>query len=405
MAGDKLTNIPFPVESYKEYLNSTDPELKRAAQYVDRLRKSGQLNAQFRTTEKFDKAQAKGKAQTEAARAGVVTTGAATVQAPTSPYAGTVIAEMGKKAQEQKRISEDKRVKLEQQRNAEAIQEGRPAPFPERLRGDQKVSGTTKPTPSTPVPQTSILPDRYDPWNAVRAGVEFDPATGITTARETGEQVFISVNNDKTTQVIPITTFRQSLRNMSNADRKALQKRLVQVYGKAYDGPTDGRNDVLNGKFEAAAVTLMQTASSINYDRYNFKQRPATLDDLIGDMGDSLRAGSTTTNISTTDFTPEEAKTILDAFYEESIGRRATADEVAKFTQVLKKQAKSRPTVTTSTTVGSTTRTSTKAGFGQTEAQALAQQEAEATTEYKPFQLATRAYDAFDKAIANMMIR
>lgn len=424
MAGTNLEDIkkyPFPVESYKDYLDSTDRKQANAAKEIQRLIKSGQIDSSFRTTKKYDEARQSAKDDIKKQAEEFVTTGVKKagelpkygepVELP-KPYAGTVIGEVGKAAADKRKKAEEARAAEERRRNQLALEDNRPVPFPQRAASDAKAGITTGKTgPATPSTQRGMTPTEIalkarpelaqNYWDALKSTkVQFD---GGKLVLEDGNIGYIGVDVNGNAQIISQTKFLQNIRSMSVEERRQFQNKIKSAYGSAYDGPTNGSNDFA-GKFENAAQAFMERFTQINYDNFSANGKPVSIDAAVKSSGGG-GFSSVSRNITTTDFTPEEAKTILDAYYQDSIGRRATADEVAKFTQVLKKQAKSRPTVTTSTTVGSTTRTSTKAGFGQTEAQALAQQEAEATPEYKPFQLATRAYDAFDKAIANMMIR
>jgi hypothetical protein len=86
----------------------------------------------------------------------------------------------------------------------------------------------------------------------------------------------------------------------------------------------------------------------------------------------------------------DAAQVYLDNTYLNSIGRKATKKEVDEFYQKVQKEAKARPTVTTTTG----TQTTTRKGFDETSVVGMAAAQAEERPEFLAYQLSTNFYNA-----------
>ena len=286
MAGTRLDEIkdyPFPVRFYKEYLDSTDPQQASAAREIQRLIKTGQINSEFRTTTKFDRAQSTGTAQKEFATKQskeALTAGSkkVTTEIP-SPFAGTVIEEIGKAAKAKADKAAEARAAEERRRNELAAEQNRSLPFPDRAQKDAKErikSGTTYAPTGTPATKRGMTPTEIalkarpelaqNYWDALKgANVQFDGGKLIL---EDGNIGYIGVDVNGNSQIISQTKFLQNIRSMSVEERKQFQNKIKSAYGSAYDGPTNGTNDFA-GNFENAAQAFMERFTQINYDNFN----------------------------------------------------------------------------------------------------------------------------------------
>ena len=171
MAGENirtLRDIPFDPKAYKDYLNSTDSNARQAARYIQQLVRSGQLDAQFRTTTKFDEAQARGEAE----RAGAITQ-AQRLEAPDLPAGspfGPVVEEQAAVARERIAVEREKSLSQKRAANERARRRGDDLPYPDVAPAETVAQEGTGPRAPVVVPQQSAA-------MAARAGAHTAPAS------------------------------------------------------------------------------------------------------------------------------------------------------------------------------------------------------------------------------------
>lgn len=93
--------------------------------------------------------------------------------------------------------------------------------------------------------------------------------------------------------------------------------------------------------------------------------------------------------------TPAETKIIIDAVFQDQLGRRASDAEVKRYTKLIRKAQKTTPTVTTVTTAGNVQRRTTTGGFN---AEKYLLDEISGTDEAKANQVLS-FYETFMKAL------
>lgn len=276
---------------------------------------------------------------------------------------------------------------------------------------------------STVRDRTALAREGATAWSGVQAAFRTDPkgrpavgmnSDGILQRAGDQAQMLIEVNPLGRATVISAEDYLARLNSMNRSQRAALQKTLAGIEGLNYNGPTDGSRTYGN-VFEAKALEFATWATQQNYNLYtqtnngtNLGVKPKSFSELIDEISGGGGAGGT--NVSRTiqeaSFTREDAKKLLDAYYTEALGRKATKKEVNQFTKVLQRRAAERPTVQTATTTtdaagNSTTRLQMREGFGVEQATALAQRRAETQPEFRPYQMATTYYDAFMEILAS----
>ena len=187
-------------------------------------------------------------------------------------------------------------------------------------------------------------------------------------------------------------------------DVTELKKKLVKIVPSIMSGePIDGE---VTPTFLEAMAAVANDISQRNYYRQQEKQNLFTLDQGIEYLlqRGSLQGPQVRTEKSFYSISDGEAKAVLDAFYEDALGRRATKEEADKFASVVRKRAGRKPQVGQTTTsadgLSSETRI-TEPGFGQAEAELTARRQAEAGPEFESYRLATSYYTALLRAIGS----
>lgn len=163
-----------------------------------------------------------------------------------------------------------------------------------------------------------------------------------------------------------------------------------------------------NGKFASALLNIARAVSLNNFAKFDKAIQSGTIKSLDNPIGMDeylnriVTSGgkTTTTRTDITTFDAADARGILEQFYADSLGRRPTDEEVAKFNTAINDAAKKKPSVTTSTTdtMGNTVSTGSN-GFGQAEAQLMARTTAESAPGARGFMNSTKYMDAFMQAL------
>jgi hypothetical protein len=150
-------------------------------------------------------------------------------------------------------------------------------------------------------------------------------------------------------------------------------KDLRNAYIKAYD---DLNNEILIGQ-------------QLDFDTYLAREQ--------GAGGTGTGAGPRKPYTQASEINDTSAKTLIDGIVKSLTGRpKATPDEVAKYTAMIRNQQKKNPLVTTYTTSGGqTTGSRTTGGFGEQEAQQFLIDKISQGDEAK----ATRALDAYSTVV------
>lgn len=182
--------------------------------------------------------------------------------------------------------------------------------------------------------------------------------------------------------------FVTSIANMNTAQIKQYQTALKAAGQWNYEA--NGELNYLNrATFNNALLVAAQGTTEANLMAYQQKGTPKSLLEIVNEAAKAA-GGSTRTETSVYITSRERAQEFLDTTYLQSIGRKATKKEVDEFYQKVQKEAKARPTVTT--TIG--TQTTQRTGFSESSIASMAQAQAEARPEFLAYQLSTNFYDA-----------
>lgn len=409
MAGQNIAEIlglPFDPKFFRDYLNNPDPELKAAARRVKALRDSGSIDGNFRTTKKYDEQQSLAERQREQAITQAQQVEANRFEPPSSPF-GPLVEEQAATVRAEREAATAKTKKQQQAANAAAERRGDPLPYP-----DAGVAGA--PAPGARPAYTTMSPREAErigdsPWASVSRILTADPmawdTNNETLFNQDGQASYILVRNGRA-EVVSQAQYRAGLNTASIEERKRDQQFMKQFWGSRYKGPTDGSLDP-SGTFQNAMEQYAAYSTKRNYYQFAAGQGDPVkfkpLDDkaLVGMSGGAGGMGAVSTQRTVTyqDFTDDEASAILEDFYRDALGRRPNKKESQKFAELLRKRAAEKPSVVTSTSGGGTTTVREQAGFGTTDAQMLARQQAEARPGFKPYQLGTKAFDGFMAAL------
>ena len=148
------------------------------------------------------------------------------------------------------------------------------------------------------------------------------------------------------------------LYNMSEPDRKILAQRLKNAgYKVAVTGKySDKLLSAYSTASMKAALQSQMVGQAFTVGQYLDQETAAKIAE--GGSGPSVRKE---TRISD-DLT---AKALIDAIFQDTLGRKASGKEILKYTSAIQKAQKTSPTVTTYATSGGTTTSTTTGGFNE----------------------------------------
>ena len=152
------------------------------------------------------------------------------------------------------------------------------------------------------------------------------------------------------------------LYNMSEPDRKILAQRLKNAgYKVAVTGKySDKLLSAYSTASMKAALQSQMVGQAFTVGQYLDQESAARIaaGGAGGGGGPSVRKE---TRISD-DLT---AKALIDAIFQDTLGRKASGKEILKYTSAIQKAQKTSPTVTTYATSGGTTTSTTTGGFNE----------------------------------------
>lgn len=175
--------------------------------------------------------------------------------------------------------------------------------------------------------------------------------------------------------------------SLDKNNRKKLQEEFKKLQLLPSDYIANGELD-RNGEFENAFLQAHTFANRVNYQKLQNNQPILGLSDAIKEYKTSGMDGGPQINVTL--FNRDEVAATLDSIYLQSIGRKANKKEVDEFYRKVQKEAKAKPTVTTTTG----RQTTTQRGFETTSLQRMAEAQAEARPEFLAYQLSTNFYNA-----------
>jgi len=148
------------------------------------------------------------------------------------------------------------------------------------------------------------------------------------------------------------------LYDMSEPDRKILAQRLKNAgYKVAVTGKySDKLLSAYSTASMKAALQSQMVGQAFTVGQYLDQETAAKIAE--GGSGPSVRKE---TRISD-DLT---AKALIDAIFQDTLGRKASGKEILKYTSAIQKAQKTSPTVTTYATSGGTTTSTTTGGFNE----------------------------------------
>ena len=148
------------------------------------------------------------------------------------------------------------------------------------------------------------------------------------------------------------------LYDMSEPDRKILAQRLKNAgYKVAVTGKySDKLLSAYSTASMKAALQSQMVGQAFTVGQYLDQESAARI--AAGGAGPSVRKE---TRISD-DLT---AKALIDAIFQDTLGRKASGKEILKYTSAIQKAQKTSPTVTSYATSGGTTTSTTTGGFNE----------------------------------------
>lgn len=119
---------------------------------------------------------------------------------------------------------------------------------------------------------------------------------------------------------------------------------------------------------------------------------------------DSRKRSSTSTSTNYFEFNDAQARSMLESFYAEAIGRRPSDKEVSLFRRAVETEAKKNPSISTSRTTydfegNSSTSSTSKQGYTAADAELAARTTAEEDPRANAFLTSTKYFDAFLSAL------
>ena len=260
------------------------------------------------------------------------------------------------------------------------------------------VPTPTRPTGPEPtlsnVPLTQRTPDAKDiqertpnVWSPI-GGLDFTTPGVVRDAN--GNSLLILGSTTKTGKNVYAVTeqeFTASTMNMTKDQIRQYQLALKSAgqWNYAVDGEL---NYITRPLFNNALLVAARGTTEANLAAYQQQGTPKTALEVINEAARAAGSGGTQTSVYLGN--RESAQAYLDDTYLNSIGRKATKKEVDEFYQKVQKEAKARPTVTTTTG----TQTTTRRGFDEASVVDMAEAQAEARPEFLAYQLSTNFYNA-----------
>lgn len=172
---------------------------------------------------------------------------------------------------------------------------------------------------------------------------------------------------DATGGSVGVNQSAKALFDMSQAERKVIAQALKNAGYRGF--PVNGAySSALANAYTSALMAAQFDATQLGQtftDSYftNFLSRETAARSAMGGDG---RGPSITEQPSV--ITDRAAKDIIEAVISDQLGRKATADEIERYTKVAQRRAAKQPTVTTTTPLGGgRTRVSTQPGYSQTD--------------------------------------
>lgn len=153
-----------------------------------------------------------------------------------------------------------------------------------------------------------------------------------------------------------------ALYNMSRQERQQL---ALVLKNAGYKVPTTGVfSDKLVNAYTTAITSAQSQALQIGqpFDQNFFTGYLAR--ETEANAGAGAAKGPTKT-VSTRVYNETDAKKLIDAVISDQLGRRASAEEVKKYTSMIQKAQKAAPTVTTYKTVGGVQTSQTTGGINE----------------------------------------
>lgn len=148
------------------------------------------------------------------------------------------------------------------------------------------------------------------------------------------------------------------LYNMSETDRKILAQRLKNAgYKVAVTGKySDKLLSAYSTASMKAALQSQMVGQAFTVGQYLDQEAAALIAEGTG--GPSVRKETRISDQTT-------AKALIDAIFQDTLGRKASGKEILKYTSALQKAQKAAPTVTTYSTSGGTTSATTTGGINE----------------------------------------
>ncbi len=201
--------------------------------------------------------------------------------------------------------------------------------------------------------------------------------------------------------VLTEEAFRAKLYRMSAEEIKSLQKKLnlkpTGLFSDVIEDATKSASAITLENYRNALRVAASPNGKIAENPYSFDIYAKMLKQATGGGGTSGRSVSR----QITSFDAGDAEGILNEFYADTLGRRATADEIAKFNALINKRAKARPTTSTTVSSGGVSTTTQTPGFTSEDARMLAEKQARATPGATGFMAATQYMDVINSLIRN----
>jgi hypothetical protein len=148
------------------------------------------------------------------------------------------------------------------------------------------------------------------------------------------------------------------LYNMSDADRKILAQRLKNAgYKVAVTGKySDKLLSAYSTASMKAALQSQMVGQAFTVGQYLDQEAAAKIAE--GGTGPKVRKETRISDTTT-------AKALIDAIFQDTLGRKASGKEILKYTKNLQAAQKAAPTVTTYATSGGTTSSTTTGGINE----------------------------------------
>lgn len=282
--------------------------------------------------------------------------------------------------------------------------------------GQEQVvtSGEVSSLAKDAAPDANALWRKNDTWSGVISAIQSNDAAskislaeGATGVVRNGVEIALVPNpsgkfvlGGDNASVITMNDFRKKIYAMSSVEIKALQKSLnlkqTGFYQDVIGDAVEAATQLSIENYRNAIRVAESKTGTIAESPYSFDVYAKMLKAATGGGG-----GGTSRTRTVTNFDAADAEIILNNYYTDTLGRSATASEIKKFQDVINRQAKSRPSVTTTSTSGTTSTVTSQAGFSTEDAQLLAQKQAYAAPGATGFLAATKYMDVINDMIRN----